>query len=105
MINRLHVAQPVARELHANTLGGLLGTVLPDLHEPLPHRDEEAPLPPTLTIALGRPAADIREARLHLQGMRPPRQSYEVRVFLGEDSSLVGIEIFNDARKLCFCFV
>ncbi|MEM8931509.1 MAG: tyrosinase family protein, partial [Acidobacteriota bacterium] len=67
--------------------------------------DEEAPLPPTLTIALGRPASEIRQARLHLEGMRPPRQSYEVRVFLGADRADASTPIDDNplyAGTLCF---
>lgn len=48
---------------------------------------EEAPLPPTLTLPVAGLADGVENARLHLQGMRPPRKSYEVRVFVGEESA------------------
>lgn len=46
---------------------------------------EEAPLPPTLLVRIAGLAQGIDEATLHLQGLYPPKDSFEVRVFVGPD--------------------
>ena len=51
---------------------------------------EEAPLPPTLTVPLDRLGGDFRKARLNLEGMQPPKNSYEVRVFVDQEGADAG---------------
>lgn len=48
---------------------------------------EEAPLPPTMTVPIGHLAGGFQSARLHFQGMQPPKESYELRVFVNQDGA------------------
>jgi tyrosinase len=48
---------------------------------------EEAPLPPTMRVALGTVTAGFRVATLELQGVKPPKDSVEVRVFLDQEDA------------------
>jgi tyrosinase len=59
---------------------------------------EEAPLPPTMTVRIDGLVDGIDYAYLHLQGMRPPLRSYEVRVFLNEEGADASTPIEGNPR-------
>jgi tyrosinase len=49
--------------------------------------DTEAPLPATLTVALGDIRGDVQRARLYLHGLHHTEASYEIRVFANRKSA------------------